>query len=90
MLVYLHVLAPRRSTSSMEFPMMLVMELLMLLVMELLMLCISLAVGLYLTSCWSRATRLLLLRSYVLCSYLTTGRIDAVVHLLSYVWCYVM
>ena len=76
MLVYLHVLAPRRSTSSMEFPMMLVMELLMLLVMELLMLCISLAVGLYLTSCWSRAPHVLL-RSYVLCSYLTTGSSDA-------------
>ena len=40
----------------MELLMMLVMELLMLLVIEILMLCISLAVGLYLTSCWSRAT----------------------------------
>ena len=43
----------------MELLMMLVMELLMLLVIEILMLCISLAVGLYLTSCWSRATHLL-------------------------------
>ena len=50
----------------MEFPMMLVMELLMLLVIEILMLCISLAVGLYLTSCWSRATHLLFSFSVVM------------------------
>ena len=64
--------------------MMLVMELLMLLVMELLMLCISLAVGLYLTSCWSRAPHVLL-RSYVVTSYaLTSMLLVVVMHLLSY------
>ena len=49
-----------------------------MLVMELLMLCISLAAGLYLTSCWSRAPRVPL-RSYLLCSYSMLRRIDAVV-----------
>ena len=44
----------------------LVMELLMMLVMELLMVCVSLAVGLYLTSCWSRATHLLFSFSVVM------------------------
>ena len=50
----------------MEFPMMLVMELLMLLVIEILMLCISLAVGLHVTSCWSVATRGVLLLRIIL------------------------
>ena len=65
-LVYVHVHAPCSSTTCWCSPVMY----LMMLVMELLMLCISLAVGLYLTSCWSRATRVPL-RSYVLSSYAT-------------------